>query len=135
VGIWYNNLPEKPWFGLQTETVPSITLLGFSQSTQRETNYSTIPIWSTNVSATKSNTTTINVIAQLSDVANLVLILNNTKTKTLIWQSFDHPTDTLIPYLRIGFDRRANQSWFLQSWKTDDDPGWNRFLYTEIQQY
>ncbi|KAJ1390417.1 S-locus glycoprotein domain [Sesbania bispinosa] len=27
----------------------------------------------------------------------------------------------------MGFDRRTNQSWFLQSWKTDDDPGIGSF--------
>ncbi|KAK7362983.1 hypothetical protein VNO77_05108 [Canavalia gladiata] len=82
-------------------------------------NYTTFPIWSSNLSLSQSNTT--NVIAQLSDIENLVLILNH--TKTVIWQSFDHPTDTFLPNIRLGFDRRTNQSWSIQSWKTEDDPG------------
>ncbi|KAK2383217.1 S-locus lectin protein kinase family protein [Trifolium repens] len=53
-------------------------------------------------------------------------MLNNT-TKSVIWESFDHPTDTMLPYLRLGFDRKTNQSWSLQSWKTDDDPGKGAF--------
>jgi hypothetical protein len=28
----------------------------------------------------------------------------------------------LLPYQRLGFDRKTNQSWSLRSWKTDDDP-------------
>ncbi|KAK7319583.1 hypothetical protein RJT34_04306 [Clitoria ternatea] len=121
VGIWYNNIPEKTVVWVANRDSPindtsGVLSINPDGNLVLHHNYSTIPIWSTNVSTTQSN-----VIAQLSDLANLVLIQNN--TKTVIWQSFDYPTDTLIQYLRIGFDRKSNKTWSLQSWKTDDDPG------------
>ncbi|KAI9105160.1 hypothetical protein K1719_022689 [Acacia pycnantha] len=61
----------------------------------------------------------------LHDSGNLVLIQND--SKTVIWQSFDHPTDTLLPYAGIGVNKRTGQSRFLQSWKTEDDPGSGSF--------
>ena len=123
VGIWYNNLPEQTVVWVANRNSPindtsGVLSINPDGNLVLHHNYSTIPIWSTNVSVTPSNTN--NVIAQLSDIANLVLIQNS--TKTVIWQSFDHPTDTLIQHLRLGFDRRTNQSWSIQSWKTDDDP-------------
>ncbi|KAK7400459.1 hypothetical protein VNO78_11667 [Psophocarpus tetragonolobus] len=124
VGIWFNNVKQQTVAWVANRDTPINDTSGVLSIDPRGNlvlhhNYSTSAIWSTDVLATQSNSS--NVIAQLSDLGNLVLILNN--SKTVIWQSFDHPTDTLIPYLRIGFDRRANQSWILQSWKTDDDPG------------
>ncbi|KAI4296556.1 hypothetical protein L6164_036505 [Bauhinia variegata] len=41
----------------------------------------------------------------------------------MIWQSFDHPSDTFLPHSKLGFDRRTGQRWNLQSWKSEDDPG------------
>ncbi|KAK7400458.1 hypothetical protein VNO78_11666 [Psophocarpus tetragonolobus] len=125
VGIWYNNVQQQTVAWVANRNAPindssGVLSINPDGNLVLHHKYSTIPIWSSNVSATQSNSTN-NIIAQLSDVGNLVLILNN--TKTVIWQSFEHPTDTLLPDLRIGFDRRTNQSWFLQSWKTDDDPG------------
>ena len=58
-------------------------------------NYSTMPIWSTNVSLPQSQrNSTGAVIAKLSNIANLVLMINN--TKTVIWER--HST---IPILGI----------------------------------
>ncbi|KAK7362979.1 hypothetical protein VNO77_05104 [Canavalia gladiata] len=124
VGIWYNNLSEKTVVWVANRDNPINDTSGVLSINPHGNlvihhNNTTFPIWSTNVSLTQSNTT--NVIAQLSDIANLVLFVNH--TKTVIWQSFDHPTDTMLPYLKIGFDKRTNQSWFFQSWKTEDDPG------------
>ncbi|KAK7362982.1 hypothetical protein VNO77_05107 [Canavalia gladiata] len=130
VGIWYNNLSEKTVVWVANRDNPINDTSGVLSINSHGNlvihhNYTTFPVWSTNVSLSQSNTT--NVIAQLSDIANLVLILNH--TKAVIWQSFDHPTDTLLPYLKIGFDKRTNQSWFLQSSKTDDDPGTGSYTF------
>ncbi|KAK2436975.1 G-type lectin S-receptor serine/threonine-protein kinase RKS1 [Trifolium repens] len=130
VGIWYNNLPIQTVVWVANRDNPindtsGILSVNPDGNLVLHHNLSTIPIWSTNVSIPQSQKNSTSVIAQLSDIANLVLMLNN--TKTVIWESFDHPTDTLLPYQRLGFDRKTNQSWFLQSWKTDDDPGKGAF--------
>ncbi|KAK7368925.1 hypothetical protein VNO80_10958 [Phaseolus coccineus] len=124
LGIWFNNVQEQTAVWVANRNTPindtsGVLSINPDGNLVLHHNYSTSPIWSTSFPLTRSNST--NVIAQLSNLANLVLILNS--TKTVIWQSFDHATNTLIPYLRIGFDRRDNQSWILQSWKIDDDPG------------
>ncbi|XP_058730932.1 G-type lectin S-receptor-like serine/threonine-protein kinase RKS1 [Vicia villosa] len=127
VGIWYNNLPNQTVVWVANRDTPindtsGILSIDPSGNLVLHHNRSTIPIWSSNVSFPQSLTNhTSAVIAQLSDIANLVLKLNN--TETVLWESFDHPTDTWLPYQTLGFDRKNNQSWFLQSWKTDDDPG------------
>jgi hypothetical protein len=57
-----------------------------------------------------------NTYARLLDSGNL--ILNNTALGVL-WQSFDHPTDTLLPGMMIKDDKTG---WSLTSWKSNEDP-------------
>ncbi|XP_048140775.1 G-type lectin S-receptor-like serine/threonine-protein kinase RKS1 [Rhodamnia argentea] len=58
--------------------------------------------------------------AQLLDSGNLVL--NHVLSKVVIWQGFDYPTDTFLPSMKLGLDRRTGLNWFLTSWKSEDDP-------------
>ncbi|KAI9123961.1 hypothetical protein K1719_005261 [Acacia pycnantha] len=122
VGIWYYNLPKQTvvWIANRdnpiNDTSGVLSLITDGNLILHHNN-SNFPIWSTNVSVTVSST---RVMAQLSDVGNLVLIQNN--SKAMFWQSFDHPTDTFLPYAKLGFNKRTGQNWFFQSWRTDDDP-------------
>ncbi|KAL0012561.1 hypothetical protein SO802_007669 [Lithocarpus litseifolius] len=74
-------------------------------------------LWSTNVSVQGTTSSA----AQLQDSGNLVLVQGN--NKKVIWQSFDHPTDTLLPGMRLGLNRKTGLDRFLTSWKSQDDPG------------
>ena len=81
-------------------------------------------LWSTNVSVQG----TISSVAQLQDSGNLVLVQDNFNEK-LLWQSFDYPTDTLLPKMKLGLNRKIGLDRFLTSWKSQDDPGIGDCLY------
>lgn len=49
--------------------------------------------------------------AMLLDSGNLILL--NNSNLNILWQSFDHPTDTLLPGMNV---------WSLRSWTSIDDP-------------
>ncbi|XP_059442194.1 G-type lectin S-receptor-like serine/threonine-protein kinase B120 [Corylus avellana] len=53
--------------------------------------------------------------ATLSDTGNLVL----KNRAEVLWQSFDHPTDTLLPGMKVEDDKTG---WSLTSWKKEEDP-------------
>ena len=80
-------------------------------------------LWSTNVSVQGTTSS----VAQLRDSGNLVLVQGN--NEKVIWQSFDHPTDTLLPGMRLGLNRITGLDWFLTSWKSQDDPGTGDSFY------
>nr|POE95893.1 g-type lectin s-receptor-like serine/threonine-protein kinase rks1 [Quercus suber] len=80
-------------------------------------------LWSTNVSIQGTTSS----VAQLQDSGNLVLVQGN--NETVIWQSFDHPTDTLLPGVRLGMNRITGLDRFLTSWKSQDDPGTGDYFY------
>ncbi|KAH7844967.1 hypothetical protein Vadar_033773 [Vaccinium darrowii] len=62
-----------------------------------------------------------NTSATLLDSGNLVLI--DRRSGDLLWQSFDYPSDTFLPGMKLGFDKRNGKNWSLLAWKTKDDPG------------
>ncbi|KAK7285212.1 hypothetical protein RJT34_19974 [Clitoria ternatea] len=53
------------------------------------------------------------VSATLLDTGNLVLheLNTNGSVKRVLWQSFDYPTDTLVPGMRLSYDKLTGHNW------------------------
>ncbi|XVE65724.1 hypothetical protein DITRI_Ditri08aG0022500 [Diplodiscus trichospermus] len=126
VGIWYYQIPEMTVVWVANRENPindrsgilSINNQGNLALFQRD---QTLPVWSTNISSTGT-------IAQLLDSGNLVLLQNDTK-RTILWQSFDYPSNTYLPFMKLGLSFRTGQNRFLTSWKSPDDPGVGNYSY------
>ncbi|CAN6552904.1 unnamed protein product [Malus baccata var. baccata] len=74
-------------------------------------------IWSANVTISSPNT-------KLLDTGNLLVLENNgSSSETLLWQGFGYPTNTMLPFMKLGLNRRSGKFRFLTSWKSEDDPG------------
>ncbi|KAF7004590.1 hypothetical protein CFC21_019800 [Triticum aestivum] len=58
--------------------------------------------------------------AQLLDSGNLVV--RNGSSDAYLWQSFDHPSDTLLPGMKLGKNFWTKTEWQLTSWRSADDP-------------
>ncbi|XVF27763.1 hypothetical protein REPUB_Repub14bG0136800 [Reevesia pubescens] len=129
VGIWYYQVPEKTvvWVANRenpindTSGILSIDSRGNLALFQRN---QTLPVWSTNISITGTK----NSIAQLLDSGNLVLLQNDTR-RAVLWQSFDYPTNTMLPFMKLGFSFRTGLNRVLRSWKSPDDPGIGNYSY------
>ncbi|KAH9714388.1 G-type lectin S-receptor-like serine/threonine-protein kinase [Citrus sinensis] len=65
-----------------------------------------------------------NTSATLLKTGNLVLYeMNSDGSERLeLWQSFDYPTDTLLPGMKLGINLQTGHEWFLQSWISDISP-------------
>jgi len=62
---------------------------------------------------------TNNTVATMLDTGNLVIQqLHPNGTKSILWQSFDYPRDTLIPTMKLGVNRKTGHNWSLVSWLT-----------------
>ncbi|KAM7523092.1 hypothetical protein LguiA_012994 [Lonicera macranthoides] len=42
--------------------------------------------------------------------------------QNFLWQSYDYPTDMLLPGMKLKWDRKTKLNWYLSSWKSEDDP-------------
>lgn len=78
------------------------------------------PFWSTELESTSKPA---NGLAKLLDSGNLVLCDRNTLLATILWQSFDHPTDTFLPGMKMSGDLN------LTSWKSEVDPQEGNFTF------
>ncbi|XP_010319374.1 G-type lectin S-receptor-like serine/threonine-protein kinase At1g11330 isoform X1 [Solanum lycopersicum] len=78
-------------------------------------------LWSSNVS-----TSQVNSIALLQDSGNFVLVdhLNNGST---IWQSFEHPSDSIVPKMSISENTRTGERVEVKSWRSPWDPNFGNF--------
>jgi len=60
-----------------------------------------------------------NTKATLLDTGNFVLQqLHPNGTNTLLWQSFDYPTDILLPTKKLGVNHKTGHRWLVVSWIT-----------------
>ncbi|XP_071934963.1 receptor-like serine/threonine-protein kinase SD1-8 isoform X1 [Coffea arabica] len=74
-------------------------------------------IWSSNLSRVG------NTVAQLLDSGNFILrYTDDADPENYLWQSFDHPTDTLLPGMKLGWDAKTGLNRYLTSWKNADNP-------------
>ncbi|KAI3769211.1 hypothetical protein L6452_00311 [Arctium lappa] len=83
-------------------------------------------VWYTN---TKGNAP--NLVARLLDTGNLVVIDNdddNERRENYIWQSFDHPGDTILPGMKFGWNFKRGIVTNITSWKSGDDPSRGPFI-------
>lgn len=122
VGIWYKNIPQKTvvWVANREKPVQdnSSMLSISSEGSLVLINQNSTIIWSA-----KSTVQGLNPIAQLLDSGNLVL--RNEQDQNLenyLWQSFDHPSDTFLPGMKIGWDLRTGLNRRLTAWRNWDDP-------------
>ncbi|XP_076903287.1 G-type lectin S-receptor-like serine/threonine-protein kinase CES101 [Bidens hawaiensis] len=67
---------------------------------------------------------TRNTSVTLLDSGNLVLqeLHLDGSVKRVLWQSFDNPTDTLLPRMKLGINLKTGHRWSLTSWRNDELP-------------
>jgi len=50
-------------------------------------------------------------------------------SNTFLWQSFDYPTDSLLPGMKLGVNRKTGHNWSLVSWFTPSTPASGPFRH------
>uniref|UniRef100_A0ACD5WHV5 Uncharacterized protein n=2 Tax=Avena sativa TaxID=4498 RepID=A0ACD5WHV5_AVESA len=131
LGIWYAGIPGQTivWVANRNDPLDStpgvlkltpdgrLAILDPSNST----------VWSSPPPpATAANLTTSAATARLGDDGNFLLSADGSgSADSVAWQSFDYPTDTLLPGMKLGRDLKRGIAWNITSWnsKTDPSPG------------
>ncbi|KAB1199618.1 G-type lectin S-receptor-like serine/threonine-protein kinase RKS1 [Morella rubra] len=130
VGIWYHGAPghAKVWVANRDNPIndrSGILSIDIHGNLVLNANDRNLPIWSTNVGSKSRN----NTLAQLLNSGNLVLNMDGDERREVLWQSFDYPTNTMLPNMKLGLDRKTGLNRCLTSWKSEDDPGTGNWLY------
>ncbi|KAH9651178.1 G-type lectin S-receptor-like serine/threonine-protein kinase [Citrus sinensis] len=130
VGIWYKNIPVKTvvWVANRLNLINDSS--GFLMINKTGnlvlTSKSNIVVWS----AYLSKEVRTPVVLQLLDSGNLVLRgEQDGDSETYFWQSFDYPSDTLLPGMKLGWDLETGLERRVTSWKSFDDPSPGDFIW------
>ncbi|XP_074565440.1 G-type lectin S-receptor-like serine/threonine-protein kinase At2g19130 [Curcuma longa] len=123
VGIWYNKISAftPVWVAnratpVTDPTTSELRISGDGNLVLLANHSDAGAIWSTN--AATSNST---VVAVILDTGNLQL-RDESNSSLVFWQSFDYPTDTLLPGAKFGFNKITKRTHRLTSWKSKVDP-------------
>ncbi|CAN1319146.1 G-type lectin S-receptor-like serine/threonine-protein kinase RKS1 [Linum perenne] len=130
LGIWYHELPEQTvvWVANRDNPINGtsgvLSVDGYGNLSLYKSSEEMLPVWS-------AKGVNGPCVAKLLDSGNLVLMdMDGVRTMmTIVWQSFAYPTDTLLPGMKVGLNRRTGQSCFLTSWRSADDPGTGNFTF------
>nr|GMD91826.1 receptor-like serine/threonine-protein kinase SD1-8 [Ipomoea batatas] len=131
VGIWYKDIEEKTvvWVANRNSPLTNATGRGVLRIGDDGNIYLVDgdgnSIWGSS-STTRPGTT----VAELLDSGNFVLRRENDRTEeNYLWQSFDYPTDTLLPGMKLGWDSKTGLNRYISSWKTATDPAEGDFTF------
>lgn len=120
IGIWYNKVPERTvvWIANRDSPITTSTSAKLAISNNSELVLSDSQghiFWM----ATSNTSGGAGAFAVLLSSGNFVLRSPN---GTGIWQSFDHPTDTVLPTMRILLSYKSQPATRFLAWKGLDDP-------------
>ncbi|KAJ8629029.1 hypothetical protein MRB53_022352 [Persea americana] len=129
VGIWYNKIKPETIVWVANRDTP---LADSSGILTIDVNGDLVilddrgdTVWSTNISGTAKITN-----AELLDKGDLQLreVDSDNNTKRILWESFDYPTDTHLPSMKLKADpKRNDRTQRLTSWRGASDPSSGNF--------
>ncbi|GLU23083.1 hypothetical protein SLE2022_391150 [Rubroshorea leprosula] len=129
LGIWYKNIPVSTVVWVANRVNP----INDSSGMLMVTTTGDLQLLSQNITVVWSANSTKaaqNPILQLLNSGNLVLIDGRDgNSGAYLWQSFDYPSDTLLPGMKLGWDLRTGLDRRLLAWKSSDDPSPGDFTW------
>ncbi|XP_062214932.1 G-type lectin S-receptor-like serine/threonine-protein kinase At2g19130 [Phragmites australis] len=119
LGIWFNTVPKFTPVWVANGENPVANLPSCKLLVYRDGNL-LIQAKESTVWSSKANTTTKSTIATLLNNGNLVL-RSASNASNIFWQSFDHPTDTILQGAKIGWNNATGLIRRLVSKRNDID--------------
>ncbi|KAJ9182780.1 hypothetical protein P3X46_006735 [Hevea brasiliensis] len=122
LGIWYKNIPVRTIVWVANRSSPindssGLLMIEISGNLLVLSGNKTV-VWSS-----ESSKEAQSPILQLLDSGNLVLRDEKESDPGIyLWQSFDYPSDTLLPGMKLGVNLKTGLDRRLTSWKSWDDP-------------
>ncbi|XP_057955774.1 G-type lectin S-receptor-like serine/threonine-protein kinase At4g27290 [Malania oleifera] len=133
LGIWYKNIPSRTVVWVANRENPindtsGVLMINSTGSLVLLSGTNNTVVWT--ASSWKAADQQNRVVAQLLDSGNFVLRdEKDSDPGSYLWQSFDYPTDTLLPGMKVGRDLRIGLNRRLKSWKNSDDPSPGELTY------
>ncbi|WOG85207.1 hypothetical protein DCAR_0104395 [Daucus carota subsp. sativus] len=132
LGIWYKKISVRTVVWVANRDHPLMSTSGVVRMTDKGITLQTLNtsdgiVWSMNASRFMRSPA-----VKLLDTGNLVLrdedeVIED--AQDFIWQSFDHPMESMLPGMKFGVDLVTGIDRYYTSWKSADDPSSGSFTY------
>ncbi|KAG4981187.1 hypothetical protein JHK85_035145 [Glycine max] len=126
LGIWYHGLEPQTVVWVANRDKPVLDSNGVFRIAEDGNlvieGASSESYWSSKIEAYSSTNRTV----KLLESGNLVLMDDNLGRSNYTWQSFQHPTDTFLPGMKM------DASVALISWRNSTDPAPGNFTFTMV---
>ncbi|XP_059660416.1 G-type lectin S-receptor-like serine/threonine-protein kinase B120 [Cornus florida] len=130
VGIWYNKIPTQSFIWVANRENPIsgkdgvLTIGNNGNLMVLDGNGSSV--WSSNASVVSGNSSTAIL---MSSTGNLILSSNDSvgDAAKALWQSFDDPTDTYLPDMKVHMNVDTGENHVFTSWRSENDPSPGRY--------
>ncbi|KAL8064484.1 hypothetical protein ABFX02_01G094200 [Erythranthe guttata] len=122
VGIWFKNISAFTVVWVANRNNPltnssTASLIVTQPGILALVNGSNKIIWSTNTSRVARN-----AFVKLLDSGNLVVKEGNDNDDDYLWQSFDYPTNTILPGMKFGKNFLTGHENYMSAWRNSEDP-------------
>ncbi|KAL8259847.1 hypothetical protein R6Q59_027800 [Mikania micrantha] len=119
VGIWNNKVSEQTvvWVANRDRPITNSSRILSGDETGNLVLHEqdqSFMFWSTNITGVQVNNVST---AQLLDSGNLVLFQGQNRD-VFSWQSFDYPSNTFLPSMKLGINRKTGLNRVFTSWKS-----------------
>nr|AGN12870.1 putative S-locus lectin protein kinase-like protein [Leavenworthia alabamica] len=123
LGIWYGNIEDKAVVWVANRATPISDKSGVL-TINNDGNLvlldgRNITVWSSDIKPNNNNNNN-NRVVTIHDTGNFVL--SEIDTERVIWESFNHPTDTFLPQMRVRVNSQTGDNLAFVSWKSENDP-------------
>ncbi|AES63660.2 S-locus lectin kinase family protein [Medicago truncatula] len=130
LGIWYKQIHIKNIVWVANRDKPLLdhngTLTFNNDGKLIILNYGGSVLWASNSSGPAKTP-----VAQLLDTGNFVLKnFEDENSEEILWQSFDYPSNTLLPGMKLGRNFKTGLNIHLTSWKNIDNPSSGEYSYS-----
>ncbi|KAF5472085.1 hypothetical protein F2P56_008827 [Juglans regia] len=123
LGIWYKKIPGKTVVWVANKDSPLSNSSSGTFKIGDRGNIVVVDEVGTILWSSKQTQEAVDPVVQLLDSGNLVVRETSEKDpEKHLWQSFDYPTDTLLPDMKMGSNFDSGFEWNLTSWKSSEDP-------------
>ncbi|KAK1419629.1 hypothetical protein QVD17_28855 [Tagetes erecta] len=134
LGIWFKKISKGTVVWVANREIPITDKSGMLKLNKDGNliilNGNGTMIWSSKSNSIVSMSDNTVVEVQLLDTGNLVVWEKSSRNESVIWQSFDYPSDTLLPGMKFGKNLVTGRQSALTSWKSPDDPSSGLYLHT-----
>jgi hypothetical protein len=136
IGIWYANVPGQTVVWVANRENPVVRSHGAVLSLTANGRLVILDgdnttVWSSDAPSIRI---TSNATAQLCDNGKFAVSGNDgSGRRSVAWESFDYPTDTLLPGMKLGVDVKKGITRNITSWSSSTDPSPGSYTFKLVR--